>query len=258
MGTGDRPLADRVALVTGGSRGIGRAIAMRLARDGALVVVHYATNADAAAETVDRIVADGGAAFAVGQPLGVEGDVDGLFARVDEQLEARRGTTRLDVVVNNAAVSLSSALAELTLAEYEEQFAVNARAPLFIAQAAAARMGHGGTIISVSSGLVRQASAEWLTYTMAKAALEAMTMVLAKDLGPRGISVNAVSPGLIDTEMNGDLLRTDDGQAMAAALSPYGRVGLAEDVADVVRFLSSHDSRWVTGQVIDASGGALL
>jgi NAD(P)-dependent dehydrogenase (short-subunit alcohol dehydrogenase family) len=252
-------LEGKVALVTGASRGIGRGIARRLAADGALVAVHYATNAGAAAETVAAIEAAGGRAFAVGQPLGVAGDVAGLFAQLDAELTARTGSTHLDVVVNNAGVALQGDLAQTTEAVFDEQFAVNARAPLFIAQAAAERMGPGGRIVSISSGVTRQAWPNLLAYSMSKAAIDVMARTLAKELGPRGITVNVVAAGLVDTDMNAGWLRVDDAsRAQAASVSAFGQVGEPAHVADVVAFVASDDARWVTGQVIDATGGSVL
>lgn len=252
-------LSGKTALVTGGSRGIGRAIAERLGRDGALVAVHYGGNATAAAETVAAIEAAGGTAFALGERLGVDGDADRLLAQLDAELERRTGSTRLDVVVNNAAIAPQGGLAETTPDLYDELFAVNVRAPFFVAQGAAERMGEGGRIVSISSGVTRQAWPNLLAYAMTKAAVETFTNTLAKELAPRGITVNAVAPGLVDTDMNAGWLRvSEESRAQAAAASAFGRVGAPEDVADVVAFVASDDARWVTGQTLDATGGSLL
>lgn len=255
MGT----LTGKVALVTGGSRGIGRAISERLARDGALVAVHFGRDEAAAARTVEGIEASGGQAFAVGAELGVPGDVVGLFARLDAALLERTGSTHLDVVVNNAGIARSLELAETTPEAYDELFAVNARAPFFIVQAAAERMGDGGRIISISSGVTRQAFPNLLAYAMSKASVDVMGMTLAKVLAPRGITVNTVAPGLVDTDMNADWLRADEAaRAEGAAMSAFNRIGEPADVADVVAFVASDDARWVTGQYLDATGGSLL
>jgi len=252
-------LTGKVALVTGASRGIGRGIAERLAADGALVVVHYGSNADAAAEVVATIEAAGGAAFAVGQMLGVDGDVAGLFAKLDAELESRRGSTDLDIVVNNAGIAPQADLAATTEAIFDEVFAVNTRAPLFVAQAAVERMGEGGRIVSISSGVTRQAWPNLLAYSMTKAAIDLMARTLAKDLAPRGITVNVVAAGLVDTDMNASWLRaSDEARAEGASLSAFGRVGEPAHVADVVAFAASEDARWVTGQVLDATGGSVL
>ena len=244
----------RIALVTGASRGIGRAIAERLARDGALVAVHYGTNRAAANEVVARI---GNGAFAVGQPFGVDGDVEALFAKLDEELLLRTGAARLDVLVNNAAIAIGGDLTTTTRADFDAQIAINARAPLFIAQAAAARMRSGARIVTVSSGVTRRAYPELLAYSMSKAAIDVMSLQLAQELAPRGITVNVVSPGILDTDMNAGWLR-GNAQVQASVASAFGRLGEPEDVADVVAFAASRDARFVTGQFLDATGGMLL
>jgi NAD(P)-dependent dehydrogenase (short-subunit alcohol dehydrogenase family) len=251
-----KELQGKTALVTGASRGIGRAIAERLGREGALVAVHYGTNAEAAAETVARI---GDNAFAIGQPLGVDGDVERLFEALDRELIARTGASRLDIAVNNAGIALHAGLADTTPEIFERQLAINTRAPLFIAQAAAERMTAGGRIITLSTGVTQQVHTGLLAYAMSKAAVDVMARTLAKELGPRGITVNVVAPGVIDTDMNAGWLRESaDARAQIAAQSPFGRLGEPEDVADVVAFAASEDARFVTGQFLDATGGALL
>jgi NAD(P)-dependent dehydrogenase (short-subunit alcohol dehydrogenase family) len=244
----------RIALVTGASRGVGRAIAERLAHDGALVAVHYATNREAADEVVTAI---GGGAFAIGQPFGTDGDVDALFARLDEELLLRTGSTRLDIVVNNAGIALHGDLAATTRADFDAQMAINARAPLFVAQAAAERMTTGGRIITISSGVTQQAYPDLLAYAMSKAAVDIMARTLAKELAPRQITVNVVAPGVLDTDMNAGWLRGDDA-ARDASLTPFGRLGEPDDVAAVVAFAASDDARFVTGQFLDATGGSIL
>jgi NAD(P)-dependent dehydrogenase (short-subunit alcohol dehydrogenase family) len=244
----------RIALVTGASRGVGRAIAERLARDGALVAVHYATNREAAEEVAATI---GGGAFAIGQPFGADGDVDALFAQLDEELLLRTGSTRLDVVVNNAGIAMQGGLATTTRADFDAQMAVNARAPLFVAQAAAERMTAGGRIITISSGVTQQAYPDLVAYSMSKAAVDMMARTLAKELAPRQITVNVVAPGVLDTDMNAGWLRGDDA-ARAASLTPFGRLGEPDDVAAVVAFAASDDARFVTGQFLDATGGSVL
>jgi NAD(P)-dependent dehydrogenase (short-subunit alcohol dehydrogenase family) len=252
-------LNGKVALVTGGSRGIGRAIAERLARDGALVAVHYGRDAEAASGTVKAIEADGGHAFSVHAELGVPGDVTTLFGRLDAELRARTGSTHLDIVVNNAGIASMLELEQTTPADFDQLFAVNTRAPFFITQAAAERMGEGGRIIAISSGVTRKAFPNLLAYAMSKASVDVMGLTLAKVLAPRGITVNTVAPGLVDTDMNADWLHASpEAQAEGAAMSPFDRVGEPSDIADVVSFIASDDARWVTGQYIDATGGSLL
>ncbi|MFF9015781.1 SDR family oxidoreductase [Streptomyces sp. NPDC014870] len=248
-------LAGKTALVTGGSRGIGRGIAERLGRDGARVAVHYGTNETAAKETVAAIEAAGGEAFAIGQELGTDGDAAALWERFDE----RTGAGGLDILVNNAGIAASQPFAAIDEAEYDRIFAVNTKAPFFLAQQGAERLRDGGRIINVSTGLSQAAlMPELIAYAMSKSALDTFTRYLSKVLGARGITVNAVAPGIVDTDINAAWLRGDDeAWARSAALSTLGRVGEPSDIADVVAFLASHDGRWVTGQWIDATGGSI-
>ncbi|RKN40482.1 SDR family oxidoreductase [Streptomyces hoynatensis] len=251
-------LRGKTALVTGASRGIGRAIAERLGRDGARVAVHFGGNETAAKETVAAIEAAGGSAFPVQATLGEPGDAEALWAAFDE----RSGGSGVDILVNNAGIDDGrQGLAGTAQAAFDRVFAVNVRAPFFLVQQGVARLRDGGRIVNVSTALTHAPGAmpQLVAYTMTKAAIDAFTATLAKELGPRGITVNAVAPGAIDTDMNADWLRADpQARAAAAQSSPLGRVGMPEDVADVVGFLASEDSRWVTGQWIDAAGGVLL
>ncbi|WP_431042297.1 glucose 1-dehydrogenase [Streptomyces sp. P1-3] len=248
-------LTGRTALVTGGSRGIGRAIAERLGRDGARVAVHYGRDETAAKETVEAIGAAGGDAFAIRAELGVPGDAEALWAAFDEQADG------LDILVNNAGITGErEPIGTLTPEDFDKVFAVNAKAPFFVTQQALPRLRDGGRIINVSTALTRGgAMPELIAYSMTKGAVDAFTTHLAKELGPRGITVNAVAPGAVDTDMNAGWLRGNaDSLAAMAAASPLGRVGQPEDIAGIAAFLASPDSRWVTGQWIDASGGVLL
>lgn len=250
-------LANRTALVTGSSRGIGRATAERLAADGALVAVHYNTNAEAAKEVVDGVMEKGGRAFPVQAELGVPGDVDTLFEALEAGLkEHNGGDVRLDIVVNNAGVMGGIAPAEVTPEQFDKLFAVNAKAPFFIVQRALTIMPDGGRIINISSGLTRFANPDEVTYAMTKGAVEMLALHFAKALGPRGITVNSVAPGI--TRNSNPLFDIPEAVEQMAQLSTFGRVGEPSDVADVVAFLASPEARWVTGSFVDASGGTLL
>ncbi|MFF7117195.1 SDR family NAD(P)-dependent oxidoreductase [Streptomyces albogriseolus] len=252
-------LTGRTALVTGGSRGIGRAIAERLAADGATVAVHYGRNAAAADEVVEGIRAKGGTAFTVRAELGVEGDVATLWESFDRQVRQHATSTGLDILVNNAGVTPRGEIDETTAEAFEEAVAVNMRAPFFLTQQGLKRLRDGGRIVNVSSGATRIALTDIIAYAMTKGAIDAFSLTLAKALGPRGITVNSVAPGIIDTDINASWLRGNEAaERSAAELSALGRVGRPEDVADVVAFLASDDARWVTGQVLDATGGSQL
>ncbi|MGW3388285.1 SDR family oxidoreductase [Streptomyces cinereoruber] len=252
VGTTGR-LAGKTALVTGGSRGIGRGIAERLAREGARVAVHYGGNETAAKETVTAIEAAGGEAFAIGRELGTPGDAAALWAAFDEAADG------LDILVNNAGIGARRPFATIDEEEYDRVFAVNTKAPFFLAQQGVERLRDGGRIINVSTGLSKAAlMPETIAYAMSKGALDVFTRYLSKVLGPRRITVNAVAPGIVDTDMNAGWLRGNE-QALAssAALSALGGVGTPAEIADVVAFLASDDARWVTGHWIDATGGSL-
>ncbi|MCZ0983343.1 SDR family oxidoreductase [Streptomyces diastatochromogenes] len=251
-------LTDKTALVTGSSRGIGRAVAQRLAEEGALVAVHYASGEDAARKTVELIERDGGRAFAVRAELGVPGDVHELFLGVEQGLKERTGESALDIVVNNAGITTPAGLPpeDVTPDEFDRLFAVNARAPFFIVQRSLPLLREGGRIINISSGLTRFASPDQVAYAMTKAAVEQISLHFARHLAPRGITVNSVAPGITDN--GGPVFDIPEAVEQMAQLSAFKRVGRAVDVADVVTFLASPDARWVTGAFIDASGGTLL
>lgn len=251
-------LKGRTALVTGASRGIGRGIARRLAADGALVAVHYASNEEAAARTVAGIRDDGGRCFPVRAELGVDGDVRALFDAFDAGAREQGAGPELDILVNNAAVSISARIADLRAEDFDRLIAVNTRAPLFVIQEALKRMGEGGRIVNISSAASRRALPRTLAYSMSKGAVDSLTRTLAEELGPRGITVNAVAPGFVETEMNASRRATEEARSAIAALSAFDRIGRPDDIADIVAFLASDDSRWITGQYIDATGGSKL
>ncbi|MFJ6539429.1 SDR family oxidoreductase [Streptomyces sp. NPDC091385] len=251
-------LTGKTALVTGSSRGIGRAVARRLAEEGALVAVHYASAEDAARETVESIERDGGRAFAVRAELGVPGDVHELFLGVEQGLKERTGEAALDIVVNNAGVTTPAGLQpeDVTPEEFDRLFAVNAKAPFFVVQRALPLLREGGRVVNISSGLTRFASPDQVAYAMTKGAIEQLSLHFARHLAPRGITVNSVAPGITD---NGSaLFDIPEAVEQMAQLSAFKRVGRAVDVADVVTFLASDEARWITGAFIDASGGTLL
>ncbi|WP_438309984.1 glucose 1-dehydrogenase [Streptomyces sp. HUAS TT3] len=242
-------LKGRNAVVTGGSRGIGRAVVERLCRDGAHVVFTYATREDAAVEVVRAVEADGGRVRALRADLAEPDGPEQLM----EAAEAHLGG--LDILVNNAALAFTpSPLAETDVAVFDSVMAVNARSVFLTTRYAARRMRDGGRIVNVSSlNTVRPAPGIG-PYAASKGAIEQLTAVAARELGPRGITVNALSPGATDTEL---LRGTNPPQALeaVAGMTPLGRLGQPSDVADVIAFLVGPDGRWITGQNLRASGG---
>jgi 3-oxoacyl-[acyl-carrier protein] reductase len=247
-------LMGRTALVTGASRGIGQAIAARLAAEGATVIVHFGTDESGAAATVDAIERAGGSAWTVRAELGVDGDVDLLFAGVEAGLAGRP----LDILVNNAAAAPAGPLGVTTRAEFDHLFAVNVRAPYFIIEHALPLLREGARIISISSVATRMANSAQTSFAMTKGAIETMTKTVAAQLGPRGITVNAVAPGATRTATNAAVFDTPGLTEQISSMTAFNRLGGPDDVADVVSFLASDAARWVTGQVIDASGGLFL
>ncbi|MFB6570285.1 MULTISPECIES: SDR family oxidoreductase [Streptomyces] len=251
-------LYGKTALVTGSSRGIGRGIAQRLAQDGALVAVHYGTNDIAAKETVESIQEAGGRAFSIAAELGVPGDAEALFAAFDAELSAAGAEPGLDVLVNNAAISLPGHIDAVTPEEFDRTIAVNTKAPFFLIQHGLRRMRDGGRIVNVSSAVTSTAFPSTIAYGVSKGAIDTLTRTLAKDVGDRGITVNTVAPGFIETDMNAAMRATPEAHAALAAISVFNRLGRPTDIADVVAFLASDDSRWITGQRIDVTGGSML
>ncbi|AJC53884.1 SDR family oxidoreductase [Streptomyces sp. 769] len=251
-------LYGKTALVTGSSRGIGRGIAQRLAQDGAVVAVHYGSNEGAAKETVEGIRDNGGRAFLVGAELGVPGDAEALFDAFDAGLAAAGVEPGLDILVNNAAISLPGHIGEVTTEEFDRTIAINTKAPFFIIQHGLRRMRDGGRIVNISSAVTSTAFPSTIAYGLSKGAIDTLTRTLAKDVGERGITVNTVAPGFIETDMNAAMRSTPEAHAALAAISVFNRLGRPADVADVVAFLASDDSRWITGQRIDVTGGSML
>jgi len=237
-----------VALVTGGSGGIGGGIARRLGAAGFATVVGYSKSASSAEAVVNEITAAGGVATAVAADLTKAQDVHSLFqAAIDKY-------GRIDAVINNAGTIVPVAVADITEAFYEKVFDVNVRGALFVLKEAAKRIHDGGRIISTSSTLVGAPIAGSALYTGSKAALEAFSRVLARELGGRGVTVNAIRvgptvPGMFEKA-------PPERQAAMAAASPFKRLGTPDDVADVVAFLVSEKARWLTGQIITLDGGA--
>jgi 3-oxoacyl-[acyl-carrier protein] reductase len=248
-------LAGKVALVTGASRGVGRAIAQRLAADGARVAIHYGGNHEAARGTLEAIERAGGQGFLVPAELGVSGDVEALFAELEPTLSG----SPLDIVVNNAAAfNPEATIAHTSVESFDRIFAINVRAPFFILQRALPLMPDGGRIINISSGVTWFATSA-LVYSMTKGALNVMGRSLAQSLGGRRITVNTISPGITETDMN-PALRDKNPEALqtVAAMTALGRPGQPADIADVVAFFASDDARWITGETIEVNGGLFL
>ncbi|TLS39949.1 glucose 1-dehydrogenase [Streptomyces montanus] len=243
-------LKGRTAVVTGGSRGIGRGIVERLARDGAEVVFNYASSSEAAEDVVRAVENAGGSARAVRLDLAEAGAAEQLM---ETAAESRSGG--VEILVNNAALNFTpTPLADIDEELYDRVLTVNLKAAFLTVRYAARHMPDGGRIVNISTLNTHRAARGIAPYMISKGALEQLTAAAAVELGPRGITVNTVSPGATDT----DLLRgTNPKEAldMVVQLTPLGRLGQPSDIADVVAFLAGQDSRWITGQNIRATGG---
>ena len=248
------PLANQTALVTGASRGIGRAIARRLAADGAHVLVHYGRSRGEAESLVAEIATAGGSAAAVGADLAT---VEGASALV-EQVRTLLGDRKLDVLVNNAGVAEFATFEETDAGLIDRQLAVNVRAPFLIANGLVGTLADDARVVFTSSVVARAAFEGALAYSQTKGAVNTLVRSLAATLGPRGIRVNAVAPGAIKTDMADTLFATEESTAAILGMQALKRVGQPDDIAGVVAFLAGPDSKWVTGQVVEASGGSRL
>lgn len=251
-------LKNKVAVVTGASRGIGRAIALRFAQEGALVAVHYGKKADAAAAVVTEIQAAGGRAFAVQAEVTSVAQVEGFYKQLDKELQKLNGTDKFDILVNNAGVGFFNALEKTSEEEFDRLFSVSVKGAFFMTQHALPRLRDNGRIINISSGVSKRPSKDLVAYTMTKAALDAMTVALAADVGKRGITVNTLAPGFTATDMNVELLKDEATRKRISGMTVMGRIGHVDDIASVAVFLASDESAWVTAQYIEASGGFML
>lgn len=242
-------LAGQVAIVTGSSRGIGRAVAERLGREGASVVVNYVRNADKARDVVSAIESAGVRALAIQADMSHIADVRRLFRETLEHFG------RLDILVNNAGLFEPHSIAEVTEDEFDAGFALNAKGVFFAFQEAARRMRDGGRIINISSCSTAMSLPGFAVYVGSKAAGEQFARALAKELGGRGITVNTVSPGFTETDM---LPQDPEWRKTGAQMSAFGRLGQPEDIANVVAFLVGEQGKWITGQNVQASGGVVM
>jgi 3-oxoacyl-[acyl-carrier protein] reductase len=244
-------LKNKVAVVTGASKGIGAGIARSLAAEGAAVVVNYASSKEGADRVVAEITENGGTAVAVQGDVSKASDVQRLFA------ETKRAFGTLDVLVNNAGVYQFAALGEITEEQFHRQFNTNVLGLILATQEAAKLFGpDGGTVINIGSTVSRLAPPATAVYTATKGAVDAVTHVLAKELGPKNIRVNSINPGMVETEgVHAAGFIGSDFQKQFEAQTPLGRIGQPDDIGPIAVFLASADSGWLTGETLLASGG---
>jgi NAD(P)-dependent dehydrogenase (short-subunit alcohol dehydrogenase family) len=248
-------LQGKIAVITGASRGIGRAIAISMAKAGASVIVNYQKNVEAADAVVREIEAMHEQAIAVQGDVGSVAGIRQFFQALDAELTKRHGSPQFDILVNNAGIGRGGTVETTSEKEFDELMAVNVKGSFFVTQEALSRLRDGGRIINLSSALSRHAYPRMTAYSMGKAAINHFTLILAADLGKRGITVNCIAPGLTVTDFTAHARQDLDAVQAVTAHTALGRLGEADDIAGVATFLASDDARWVTGQFIEANGG---
>lgn len=248
----------RIALVTGGSRGLGRNMAMQLARDGHDVIVTYRTRRDEADEVVGEVQSLGRKADALALDTAKIEGFPAFLEALTETLAAHWDRDRFDFLINNAGIGHMAMFMQTTPAAFDELMNVHFRGVFFLTQTLVPRMADGGRIVNVSSGLARFTVPGRAAYAAMKGAIEVLTRYLARELGPRRITVNVVAPGVIETDFTQQYLAQEGAREQVAANIALGRVGVPDDIGGVVAFLCSEAGRWVNGQRIEASGGMNL
>ena len=244
----EKQLTGKVALVTGSSRGIGKTIAEELAVNGAKVVINYAGNSEKAAEVVAGIKENGGEAIAVQADISRVTELERLFQTVVETYG------KIDILVNNAGIMIGKPIAAITEEDFDKSFAINVKGTYFACQQAASRMDNGGRIINFSTSVTGVMFPTYSLYAGTKGAVDQFTRQLAKEFGPKGITINAVAPGPVNTELF-TVGKTKEQIEALSKLNAFGRLGETADIARVVLFLASEESQWITGQTIRINGG---
>lgn len=249
----------KIALITGGSRGLGKAGALAMAQTGIGVVITYQKNAEAAQEVVQTIENAGGSALALALDMAQPESFEAFVSAFSEALERKWQRSHFDFLVNNAGMGAHVSLAETTEAQFDALMQVHFKGPFFLTQKLLPLLNDGGRILNISTGLTRFSFPGYGAYAAMKGAVEVWTRYLAKELGPRGISANTLAPGAIATDFSGGAVRDNEQlQQMLAAQTGLGRVGQAEDIGPVMAALVDPRNTWINGQRIEASGGMLL
>lgn len=249
----------RIALITGGNRGLGRSTALQLARDGVDVILTYRANADEAAEVVTAIEAAGRKAVALQLDAGDVGSFPAFADAVSGTLRDTWKRDRFDFLVNNAGMSAGGAFADVTEDDLDRLVDVHFKGVFFLTQQLLDLIEDGGAIVNVSSGLTRFTAPQRVAYASVKGAVEVLTRYLAQELGPRGITANVVAPGAVATDFSGGMLRDNpQAQQQIASITALGRIAVADDVGPAIAALLGPGNRWITGQRIEVSGGMHL
>ncbi len=250
---------NKVALVTGGSRGLGRNMAINLAKKGIDVILTYNNNKEKADEVVSEIESLGRMAAAFQLNTEDIKQFDGFIDKVSAYLKEQTGSSNFDFLVNNAGIALYTPFAETTEEQFDTILNIHYKGVFFLTQKSLPYINDGGRIINVSSGLARFALPGYSAYGSMKGAIEILTKYLAKELGPRGIAANVIAPGAIETDFGGGHVRDNkELNNYIAGMTALGRVGLPDDIGGVVAFLCTEEARWINGQCIEVSGGQML
>jgi NAD(P)-dependent dehydrogenase (short-subunit alcohol dehydrogenase family) len=250
---------NKIALVTGGSRGLGKDMALNLAKKGVDVILTYNSKKDEAEAVVAQIKESGQKAAALQLNTGDIKSFDNFFKQVNELLKSTFNTDHFDFLINNAGVGIYALFAETTEEQFDELMNIHFKGVFFLTQKALPIINDGGRIINLSSGLARFSMPRYSAYGSMKAAMETLTRYMAVELGSRGIAVNIVAPGAIETDFGGALLRNNPHiKEHVASITALGRTGQADDIGGVIAFLCSEDAKWVNGQRIEVSGGMNL
>lgn len=249
----------KIAFVTGGSRGLGRDMAINIAKKDIDVVITYHSNKEAADEVIAEVAKTGSKAFALQLDTRDVSSFGSFYSELENLLESEYSDKHFDYLVNNAGTGIYKPFAETTEADFDEMMNIHFKGVYFLTQKALPLLNDGGGIINISSGLARFTLPGSSAYASMKGAIETFTKYLAKELGPRGIRANVVAPGAVATDFGGGLNRSDEKKrALISNFTALGRVGEAEDIGSVVAFLCTHDAHWLTAQRIEASGGTLI
>ncbi|MGA0559733.1 SDR family oxidoreductase [Larkinella sp. VNQ87] len=249
----------KIALVTGGSRGLGKNMALRLAEKGIDVVLTYNSQKDDALAVVSELEAKGRKAAALQLNTGQVGEFDGFFAQLKTVLNDTFQTDRFDFLINNAGIGVYAPFAETTEEQFDELMTIHFKGVYFLTQKALPLLNDGGRIINLSTGLARFATPGYSAYASMKGAIETLTRYQAKELGARGIAVNVVAPGAIETDFGGGHVRDNaELNQGIASVTALGRAGLPDDIGGVVAFLCTEEARWINAQRIEVSGGMNL
>jgi len=249
----------KIALVTGGSRGLGKNMALAIAKKGLDVIITYNSQKGEADTVVSEVEALGQKAAALQLNVGEAASFDAFYAEVSKTLTTIFSTDKIDYLVNNAGIGVHASFAETNEADFDALVNIQFKGPFFLTQKALPVLNDGGGIINISTGLARFSSPGYAAYASMKGGMETLTKYQAKELGSRGINVNIVAPGAIETDFGGGMVRDNEQvNAFLASQTALGRVGLPDDIGGVVAFLCTDDARWITAQRIEVSGGMFL